>query len=152
VTFNPLELLFRVSLIYLGIIIGILLKNYLFNNEEGPARLIIQVLLYTIFPFLVLSAVFNADITSNSLILVFTVIFTTIVVCSGLIAVWWYTKAHPLENHTKGSAYMTVGFPNSIFLPFPLIIMLFGIDGLVTATIMAVTILILTPIRVIEFL
>lgn len=137
-SFDPFDIIFRIVLIYACIAVGVFLKRYVFPDNPLPAKVLTQILIFTVFPFLILSAILGADLTSGR-VLFFSVGFALAVIITGLVSVWLYTRWRPLPPAIRGAAMMAAGFPNAVFLPFPLIIMLVGVEGLVTATIFAVT-------------
>ena len=140
---NLFEIAFRFVGIYSLIASGCILRGFSIDPDNSIAiKFLTKFILVILFPYLVISAILN--LTSDSLsTFVLSVLFCLVVIFSGMIAVILYSHFHPISNPMLGSMLLAVSFPNSIFLPFPLILMLIGPQGLLSATIFAVTIIII---------
>jgi predicted permease len=136
------EIVFRIGFIYLLILIGLFLRFFLKDPDNSPLNKILsKIILRIFFPFLVISSILN--VTINSFFIVFiSISFCLVVIFAGYLSVFLYSRFNSIPSPTLGSIFLAVSFPNSIFLPFPLILMLIGPQGLLSATLFAVTIIV----------
>ena len=140
--FNFLEILFRISIIYGLILFGSIIRSFMRDPDNSPLNAYLTKIILTVFfPYLVISSILNID-TNSFFIIFLSIFFCLVVVFSGFVSVFLYSRIHSIPDPTLGSMFLAVSFPNSIFLPFPLILILIGIQGLTTATLFAVTIII----------
>ena len=138
---NFFEIFFRIAIIYALIATGSILRKFSSDPDNSPAiKYLNKIILDFFFPFLVISSIVN--VSFNSLFIVFlSVLFSTVIVFSGMTAVFLYSRFRKIPNTILGSMFISVSFPNSVFLPFPLILILIGPEGLISATLFAVTII-----------
>ena len=137
-----IEIIFRISIIYILITVGYIIRTQLRDpNNSKLISYLTKIILYFFFPFLILSSILNAQIPNQNILLI-TIIFCLVVMFSAFFALKFYSKTKSIPDTTLGSMYLAVTFPNSVFLPFPLILLLIGPSGLISATLFAVTIII----------
>lgn len=138
---NFFEIFFRIAIIYALIATGSILRRLSSDPDNSPAiKYLNKIILDFFFPFLVISSI--VTVSFNSLfIVVLSVLFAIVIVFSGLTAVFLYSRFRKIPNTILGSMFISVSFPNSVFLPFPLILILIGPEGLISATLFAVTII-----------
>ncbi len=140
---NFTEIIIRISIIYVLIILGLVLRLFLKDPDNSAiitysTKLILNIL----FPFIVISSILNANF--NSIFAIFlSIFFCLIVIFSAIFSVLLYSRIRSIPNQTLGSLFLAVSFPNSVFLPFPLILILIGPQGLITATLFAVTVIVI---------
>ena len=141
--FNFLEILFRISVIYGLILLGSIVRSLMKDPDNSSLnKYLTKIILTIFFPYLVISSILNID--TNSFFIVFlSIFFCLVVIFSGFLSVLLYSHFRSIPDQTLGSMFLAVSFPNSVFLPFPLILILIGIQGLTTATLFAVTIIII---------
>lgn len=139
---NFIDILFRITIIYFLIAFGQILRHFTADPDNSHAiSYLTKIILDLFFPFLVISSILN--VTVNSLFLVFfSVIFCIVIMASGFLSVFFFSRFRSISRPTLGSMFFAVSFPNSVFLPFPLILILIGSQGLISATLFAVTVIV----------
>ena len=140
--FSIWDLALRILIIYLGIGFGVILKNFPYFDKDRTEKLLSKVLLYFVFPFLIFTSIFDADFSKSLDIIFLPILFGFAIMLMGTFFAWLYLRNKPLEPGKKGAGILCTGFPNSVFLPFPIIIIVLGVDGLVSATFFTIAYLI----------
>ena len=127
----------RVLIIYFIVALGILIKKLSRTNKELIQMIFTYVLLYFVFPFLIITSILNAELNINISIILFTILFSFVVMISGVLITWIYLRSKNIDSTQKATTIICTSFPNSVFLPFPIITLLIGIEGLIYATFFA---------------
>ena len=139
---NLFEIFFRISIIYVLIATGSFLRHLSSDPDNSILiKYLTKIILTIFFPFLVISSILNVSIDSFSIVII-SILFSLVVMGVGLFSVFTYSRFKSIPDQTLGSMFLAVSFPNSVFLPFPLILMLVGPQGLISATLFAVTVII----------
>lgn len=130
-------ILIRVFIIYLIIALGILLRYFSSTKKELIEKYFTFILLYFIFPFLIITSILNAQLSTDINILMFVILFSFFVMIGGTVVIWLYLKKKNIDPTQKATTIICTGFPNSIFLPFPIVTLIIGNEGLIYATFFA---------------
>ena len=140
---NFTEIVIRIFIIYALILIGSFCRSLLKDPDNSSLnKYLTKVILYIFFPFLVISSIINVNFDSVFIVFI-SVLFSLVVMFAGFLAVFLYSRLRSIPNKTLGSLFLAISFPNSIFLPFPLILLIIGPAGLLSATLFAVTVTII---------
>ncbi|MHA2105191.1 MAG: AEC family transporter, partial [Candidatus Hodarchaeales archaeon] len=130
-------IIIRVFIIYLIVALGILIKYFGSTKKELIQKNFTLILLYFVFPFLIITSILNAQLSADISILIFTILFSFTVMIGGTALIWFYLRNKEIDPTQKATTIICTGFPNSIFLPFPIITLLIGNEGLIYATFFA---------------
>ncbi|MFX1253150.1 MAG: AEC family transporter [Promethearchaeota archaeon] len=139
-----LDLIGRLSIIYIGIIAGFILNKTRLSSDYWKGK-ITKLNIIVIFPITIFFALVGMSISADFLIIAQILLFAFLIHSIGYI---WSVFANSLwlsnrPNTTKGAITQVSTFPNAFFYPFPIILALVGEEGLFSATLFLIVALIL---------
>ncbi|OLS24170.1 MAG: hypothetical protein HeimC3_20670 [Candidatus Heimdallarchaeota archaeon LC_3] len=136
--FDIWSLMINVGIIYFSVGIGFFIRKVSSTNKKVIQKLFTTLLLYFIFPFLIITSILNAQFSTDLVEIIFVIIFSFVVMLSGVVIIWLYLRSKDIKSDQRATTILCTGFPNSIFLPFPIIILIIGEPGIIYATFFAI--------------
>ncbi|MHA1910678.1 MAG: AEC family transporter [Candidatus Kariarchaeaceae archaeon] len=130
-------------ILYLGISLGLIFKKSRIYNKTVEDR-VVQFVIFIAFPLLILRAMLSIPEGEDLLLLSIILLALIVVGLNWFIQSRYHSfNTNVLSAQSEGAEIACSVFPNSLNLPFPIIIALIGDDGLIAASIFVVSIMIL---------